>query len=190
MLAAIDRLLSIRTTPLVIALDGRSGAGKSTLARSIAQAVGGANINVDDFSTGEVKGDPRAIEAIVADAIDWRRLRAEALEPLLAGRSAAWHPFDFAARKGLDTRVVTCAPASVIILDGLYSARPELADLIGLRVLVESPAQIRAQRLVAREGAGFMRIWQSIWDAREEYYFSVLRPRESFDLIVNSDIDA
>jgi uridine kinase len=171
----------------VIALDGRSGAGKSTLARSIAQAVGGANINVDDFSIGEIEVDPRTIEAVVADAIDWRRLRAEALEPLLAGRTASWHPFDFVARKGLDARVVTCAPASVIILDGLYSARPELADLIGLRVLVESSAPIRAQRLAAREGADFMRIWQPIWDAREDYYFTVLRPRESFDFIVSSD---
>jgi uridine kinase len=174
----------------MIASDGRSGAGKSTLAASIARAVGGANINVDDFSTGEVEGDSRAIEAIVADAIDWRRLRAEALEPLLAGRTASWHPFDFVTRKGLDARVVTCAPASVIILDGLYSARPELADLIGLRVLVESPAPIRAQRLAAREGADFMRIWQPIWDAREDHYFSVVRPRESFDLIVNSGDDS
>jgi uridine kinase len=168
-------------------VDGRSGAGKSTLTASIARAIGGANINVDDFSTGEVEGDPRTIKAIVTDAVDWRRLRAEALEPLFAGRAASWHPLDFVARKGLDARLVTCAPASVIILDGLYSARPELTDLLSLRVLVEAPQEIRARRLSAREGADFMRTWQPIWNAREDYYFSVVCPRDTFDLVVVSE---
>jgi uridine kinase len=168
-------------------LDGRSGAGKSTLAASVARAVGGAHINVDDFSTGEVEGDPRTIEDVVADAIDWRRLRAEALEPLLAGRTASWHSFDFVARKGLDSRMNTCAPAALIVLDGLYSARPELSDLLGLRVLVEAPTPLRARRLAAREGGALMRAWQPIWDAREDYYFSIVRPRDTFDLIVVSD---
>jgi uridine kinase len=185
--AEIQRLLTARSTRIVVALDGRSGAGKSTLAASVARAVDGGNINVDDFSTGEVEGDPRAIEAIVADAIDWRRLRAEALEPLLAGRIASWHPFDFIARKGLDSRMNMCAPAQVVVLDGLYSARSELSDLLGLRVLVEAPTQLRARRLAAREGTDFMRIWQPIWDAREDYYFSFVRPRDTFDLIVISD---
>ena len=30
-----------------------------------------------------------------ADAIDWRRLRTEVLEPLIAGQPARWHAFDY-----------------------------------------------------------------------------------------------
>ncbi len=33
--------------------------------------------------------------------IDWRRLRAEALEPIATGGVATWHPFDFAIGHGL-----------------------------------------------------------------------------------------
>jgi uridine kinase len=185
--AEIQLHLSARGAPLVVALDGRSGSGKSTLAASVAIAVGGAAINVDDFSTGEIEGDARTIEAIVEDAVDWQRLRTEALEPLLAGETASWHPFDFISRAGLDPRINSCSPAPVIILDGLYSTRPELADLLGLRVLVESPDNLRARRLAEREGADFMRVWQPVWDAREDYYFSVVRPRAAFDLVVVSD---
>ena len=85
--AEIQLLLSARGAPLVVGLDGRSGAGKSTLAASVALAVGGAAINVDDFSTGEIEGDARPIEVIVEGAVDWQRLRREALEPLLAGET-------------------------------------------------------------------------------------------------------
>jgi hypothetical protein len=38
-----------------------------------------------------------AIERSMQDVFDWQRLRAQALEPLLASQSARWRPFDFAA---------------------------------------------------------------------------------------------
>ena len=185
--AEVQLHASARGTPLLVGLDGRSGTGKSTLAASVALAVGGAAINVDDFSTGENERDARPVEIVVDGALDWQRLRREALEPLLAGTTASWHPFDFVARSGLSPRVNTCSPAPVIILDGLYSTRPELTDLLGLRILVEAPENLRARRLAAREGDDFMRVWQPIWNAREDYYFSIVRPRAAFDLVVESD---
>ena len=185
--AEVQLHASARGTPLLVGLDGRSGTGKSTLAASVALAVGGAAINVDDFSTGENERDARPVEIVVDGALDWQRLRREALEPLLAGTTASWHPFDFVARSELSPRVNTCSPAPVIILDGLYSTRPELTDLLGLRILVEAPENLRARRLAAREGDDFMRVWQPIWNAREDYYFSIVRPRAAFDLVVESD---
>ena len=38
-------------------------------------------------------------------------------------------------------------PADVVIVDGVYSARPELADLVDVRVLLEVPADVRSRRL-------------------------------------------
>jgi uridine kinase len=187
--AEVQLHLSAHGAPLVVGLDGRSGSGKSTLAASLALAVGGAAVNVDDFSNPGPNADTwtGSTESKVDEAIDWRRLRAEALQPLLAGKVASWHPFDFVGRMGLDARVITCSPAPVIILDGLYSTRPELVDLINFSVLVEAPDNLRALRLVAREGEEYIRKWQPIWDAAEDYYFTVLRPRGSFDLVVVSD---
>ena len=52
-----------------------------------------------------------------------------------------WHPYDWEADDGsLALTSVVCDPAPVIILDGAYSARPELADLFDLRVLLDAPA--------------------------------------------------
>ncbi len=176
--------------PLLIALDGRSGVGKSTLAQAIAQEVGGVVVQGDDFFSGgpDSEWDARSPEQKVADCIDWRRLRKEALEPLLAGRPAAWHPFNFATGIGLSSEVIQCKSAPVIILDGAYSCRPELADIVDFSVLIEmADDHLRRKRLLTREGRDFMEAWHKRWDAAEDHYFTQVASRRLFDLIVQID---
>jgi uridine kinase len=77
------------------------------------------------------------------------------------------------------TRVVRY-PRPVILIDGAYSSRPELADLLDLTVLVDAPAGTRRARLALREEAGFLERWHSRWDAAETHYFTSVRPPGSF----------
>src|SRR5437773_7292626 len=87
-IAAARRLLTQRTSPLLIALDGPSGSGKSTLAGTVAGALDATILPRDDFFAAEITVaglDMRSPRARPATALDWRRLRGEALEPLLAG---------------------------------------------------------------------------------------------------------
>jgi len=151
-----------------------------------------ALIPIDDFYASEISNDEwdqRSPAAKVADVIHWRRLRAEALEPLLKAERAEWHPYDFEQVRPdgtypLKRETTRREPASVIVLEGAYSCRPELADLIDLSVLVDSPVDMRLKRLAARENADFLRSWHARWDDAEEYYFFRVRPKSSFDLIV------
>lgn len=183
----INSLLRAKT-PLLIALDGRSGVGKSTIAKTLAEKVGGVVIDGDDFYAGGTKKewDARTPEEEANLCIDWKRLRKDALEPLLAKQSASWHPFDWEAGKGLSESVVTRSPAPVIVLEGAYSARPELADLIDLTVLVEADEDKRKERLIGREGDSYMKDWHQRWDEAEEYYFTKIRPRSSFDFVITN----
>ncbi len=180
----IERLLVGRTMPMLVVLDGQSGAGKSTLAAAVAVDTGAAVIDGDDFYSGgsDAEWDARTPEEKVASCIDWRRLRSEALEPLPAGRVASWHPFDWDAGHGLAERRIVCEPAAVVILDGAYTARPEFSDLIALSVLVDMPTAVRRERLIQREGA--IDEWYERWGVAEQYYFTRVRPRSSFDLVV------
>ena len=193
--AGIQRLMVNRHTPILVALDGGSGSGKSILASLLEKALDAALIHGDDFFAADIpdaEWDTRTIEERARDAIDWRRLRAEALEPLLAGRPAKWHPFDFEAGLRADgtyamrTDYVEREPKAIILLDGAYSARPELADLVALSVLVDVPVDVRHARLAAREEASFLSAWHARWDAAEAYYFTHLRPISSFDLVVTN----
>jgi uridine kinase len=188
----IERRLVGRTKPLIVALDGGSGAGKSLIAAELASALDMVIIPTDDFYASNVSDagwDARSHAQRVADGIDWRRLRAEAIEPLMAGGTARWHPFDFEAKCPdgtfpLATLPATREPAAVVILDGAYSSRPELADLIDLTVLVDVSAGERRRRLVERDGTAYTDAWQARWTVAEDYYFTVVRPPSSFDLVV------
>jgi uridine kinase len=194
-IAEIRRLMVDRATPILLALDGGSGSGKSTLAALIAMELEAALVQSDDFFAAEIPDagwDARTPEARAKDAIDWRRLRADALEPLLAGKPAKWHAFDFEAgilpngsyamRSDFEER----EPRAVIVLDGAYSTRPELTDLMDCSVLVDVPVTVRHGRLAAREEKGFLDSWHARWDAAEEYYFRHVRPASAFDLVVTN----
>jgi uridine kinase len=152
-------------------------------------------VSTDEFFAADVpdsEWEARSPRDRAADAIDWRRLRREAIEPLRGGIPARWHAFDFEAGARADgtyamrIEITERQPAAVVILDGAYAARPELADLVDLSVLVEAPARLRRERLAAREAPGFLKAWHARWDAAEAYYFTHVRPPSSFDLVVST----
>lgn len=186
------RELSRTTSPLVIAVDGRSGTGKSTLSAWIAGQVDATLIDQDDFyAGGAIETWQRLTPQEKADrVIDWRRVRAEVLQPLRAGVRASWQPFDWETMEGLAAEPITAQPSSMVILDGAYSSRPELADLIDLSILVTLPDAVRRARLRQREGEEVASEWHAIWDEAEEYYFNAVRPPEAFDVVINRPVDA
>jgi uridine kinase len=179
--------------PMLVAIDGGSGSGKSMLAAAVAAELDAVIVPGDDFFAAEItdaEWDGMTPAERAAAAIDWRRLRAEALEPLLAGRAASWHPFDFAAGTRPDgtypmsAELETREPTPVIVLEGAYSARPELADLVELAVLVDVPTEERHRRLGRREKKSFRDAWHARWDVAEDHYFGQVRVPSSFDLVV------
>jgi uridine kinase len=181
----IEQLARARKTPLLVALDGRSGAGKSTLSKRIASKVGAAVVSSDDFYTGGTFDDwaVRSPQEKATLCIDWKRLRTEVLEPLLTGHAATWGSFNWKTWVGLSEDTLSCEPAPIVVLDGVYSTRPELADLIDVAVLVRLPDAIRRKRLKRREGKSFLERWHTVWDEAEDYYFTHVRPPSSFDIV-------
>ena len=94
--------------------------------------------------------DQMSDAAVVDAVIDWERLRAEALWPLRAGQPATFQPYDWDADDGRLAPPKTIPAADVIIVDGVYAARPELADLVDVAVYLGVDPQTRARRYVER----------------------------------------
>ncbi|PAD67955.1 hypothetical protein CHH83_16350 [Bacillus sp. 7586-K] len=181
----INQCLKDRNRPLVVSFDGGSGSGKSTLASEVSSSVGATIIHCDDFFAVEIpdyEWDIYSVEKKCRLCIDWKRVRAEALLPLLAGEKAEYHPFSFSTMKGFSSEEVVLEPSKVIILDGIYSSH-WLSDLTNLTILVDVAPDIRRNRHNLREG-NEDREWHLRWDPVEDYYFSVLRSPDSFDLVV------
>ena len=190
----IDRRAQDRQFPILIALDGGSGAGKSTLASMLEQQMDCVVVQLDDFFAAHIpdrEWGSLTVQEKAENVFDWQRVRTEALKPLLAGQTARWHPFDFAAGLRLDgtypmsQQWVEKGPAPVIFLEGAYSSSSKLADLIDLKVLVDIPIAERHRRLDEREkDKQFLKRWHLLWDNVEEYYFTEVMPKSSFDLVV------
>lgn len=190
-----------RPTPFVVAIDGRSGAGKSTLAAAVAAALGPAPdggpavtvIEGDQFYAGgsAAAWDRRPVAERAAAVIDWPRQRAVLMDLRRHGR-AQWHPFDWDAddwdgdEAPLRTEPVHTRAAPIVVLEGAYSARPELHDLLDLRVLLLAPADVRISRLRRRDGDAYHADWAARWTAAEDHYFSAVMPPERFDIVLHS----
>jgi uridine kinase len=187
--------------PLIVGIDGRSGAGKSTLAAAIANRLGDSEhgsplvtvIDGDQFyAGGSAESWDRRTAAEKADSvIDWRRQR-HVLEQLRQRGVVEWFPFDWEA-DDWDSDIVPLAKdpivtraTSMVILEGAYSCRPELHEILDLRVLVDIPDEVRRRRLLEREGEAYRSEWEARWSAAEEWYFNTVMPPERFDLILRS----
>ena len=173
---------------IVVALDGHSGAGKSTLAAAIADDVGAAIVHVDDFYRDLPDADRIALSPAqgVDRYFDWERIREEALTTLVRAEPARFRCFDWVAGGGM-TGAITVEPREIVLVEGVYSARPEFDDLLDLKVLVEVADEERERRrqerlrTVSRDDASG---WDTRWGAAEDLYFRTIRPRDAFDLVV------
>jgi uridine kinase len=163
--------------PLMVAVDGHGAAGKSTIAGLVAAATGATLVHTDDFFVRPAHPDDQALGRYY----DWRRLRAQALQPLREGRPASFRRFDWDRGSGLDG-TVRAVPGDVVIVEGVFSAAPVLSDLISRSVFVDTPEPERLRRLRGRVAP---EDWDDDWLSAERAYFSTVRPLTSFDLAVS-----
>jgi hypothetical protein len=170
--------------PCVVALDGRSGVGKSTLAARLAAEIDGTVVDGDGFYAGGVVVRTDSPRARAESCIDWKAQRV-VLESLRAGREARYHAFDWEAFDGRSEAVSTVVgPSAFVVLEGVYAARPELRDLVDVRLLLTVDDQTRLARLQAREGG--LGPWDLQWHEAEVWYFSQTVTASSFDVVLMS----
>jgi uridine kinase/molybdopterin-guanine dinucleotide biosynthesis protein A len=171
--------------PVVIAIDGPSCSGKSILATAASLRSGGSVVEGDDFYRSSLQRltvsqrEAMSDAAVVNAVIDWQRLRYEALLPLRAKRAATFQPYDWEVDDGRLAPPKTIPEANTIIVEGVYAARPELADLVDIAVYLGVDPRTRARRYAERENDPE---WARFWERGEAYYFSAIRPPATFDL--------
>lgn len=190
----LNTLLDTADGPVFIGIDGRSGSGKSTLAGQVQAELGTDIVTViegDQFYAGgsAETWDARSAEEKAANVIDWRR-QLDALTELRACGTATWYPFDWEADDwDSDEPLLAATPeettvTALVILEGAYSCRPELHDVLDKLVLLDPPRDVRRGQLLAREGDAYRADWEARWSEAEELYFGRIMTEDRFDLVL------
>jgi uridine kinase len=178
----VARATALGETTLV-AIDGLGGAGKSTLAAQLLVYLKDAAIvDVDDFYRPMAAAE-RA-ELGPRDGydgyFDWTRLRDDVLAPLTRGSRARYRRYDWATDALADWREVEAG--GVVLVEGVYSTRPQLRPYYSSTVYVDTPRPVRLARMLDR---GYENLsWVQRWMAAEDWYLEHERPREHVDLVV------
>jgi uridine kinase len=88
------------------------------------------------------------------DSYNYERLRADVLDPLGTGGSREYRPaaHDLRTDEILSPPARTAPPGAVLILDGLFLHRDELAGVWDLSIFLDVPFDVTAQRMAGRDG--------------------------------------
>ena len=188
--------------PTRVAIDGVDGVGKTRLADELVRplAATGREViraSVDGFHR------PRAVryqrgrdsaEGYFLDSFDHAALLRQLLDPLGPGGSRRFRTavFDHRVDQPVDVEPRTAADNAVVLVDGVFLQRPELAGSWDVRIWVDAPFAITVQRAVARDAQGasdddaVRAHYERRYVPGQVLYLTRCRPRESADVVVNN----
>ncbi|MGW3910942.1 uridine kinase family protein [Streptomyces sp. NPDC005070] len=170
----------------LIAVDGMGGSGKSTLASAVARLGDAVVVHGDDFYR-PMDADERAALTPAEGYdryFDWQRLRDEVLTPLATGHDAHYGRYDWPTGSLATDDLCAVACDGIVLVEGVYTARPELVDHYDLVVYVDTPPEESMRRLRARGDDHGPIDWEARWRLAEEHYLTTTRPRDRAHLVV------
>jgi uridine kinase len=166
--------------PPLIGIDGLPVSGKSTLAGRLESDLGLECIYLDDFVLPEAEWPSRTRPAFPFEYIRYAEF-LEVVRMLAATGSCRYRPFDWATGTIAQTeREVTVR--SPVVIEGVSALHPDIADLYGLRIFVESDAASTLQASLDRGVGSWEREWREMFMPSVELYM-MTDPRGRADLI-------
>ncbi|WP_203287851.1 AAA family ATPase [Metabacillus sp. cB07] len=169
----------------LIGIDGCGGSGKSTLADEMKRCLDDVTIvHMDDFyfPSSLIDKNHPADKPVGVD-FDWTRLLHQVLEPISQGKDGMYQRYDWVLDTLADYLLV---PAQgIVIVEGVYSIRNELADKYDYRIWVDCPKEMRLSRGIERNGEDAREMWEKNWMISEDKYMEVQEPHKRADLVFN-----
>lgn len=170
---------------IIIGIDGCGGAGKSTLANKIKSNFSTVTIvHMDDFylPSAKIENENPTNKSIGAD-FDWKRLLKEVLNPISNGLEGRYKRYDWEKDSLVGSHIVSAS--GIVIIEGVYATRQELAGMYDLKIWVNCPRETRIKRGIARDGEAARDMWENNWMIAEDMYVESHKSHEFADFIID-----
>jgi uridine kinase len=148
--------------PVLVAVDGVDGAGKTVFADALADHLRAAGehvvrVSVDGFHRPRAQRYERGAhspEGFFLDSYDYAALRREVLIPLGAGGDRRYRTAvrDVVSDQPVDEAQRTAPDDSVLVVDGIFLHRDELAGVWDVSVFLDTPFEETYRRMAVRDG--------------------------------------
>lgn len=181
-ISAMDKTPRKQST-LIIGIDGCGGSGKSTLAAKLQKEYANVNVvHMDDFYHLTLLQPGKQSKSIGAD-VDWQRVVSQVLEPISQNLEGNYQRYDWNTDTLAEWHTVPLG--GIVIIEGVYSTRRELADRYDLKIWVECPRETRLSRGIERDGEDARDTWENNWMISEDTYVAEHRPKETANMVVS-----
>jgi uridine kinase len=176
------KLSSTTAEPTLVGIDGPAGAGKSSLcAALVAKDPTITIVPMDDFFV------PPVLRLAPTDEpgrqIDWRRVLDQVVIPLTHRKPGRYQRFDWPTHALQEWHDVPAG--GIVLLDGVYSTREELAPFLAQRIWVHVPRDFGLERGIDRDGEASRDWWAADWVEDEDRYILTHRPEDLADIVID-----
>lgn len=173
-------LLPLKTEGvIVIAIDGRAGAGKTTLAAALSRVLDCDVVHTDDFFLpARLRTEERLSE--VGGNVHYERLRRDVI--LKIGKRFSYRRFDCSTMS--PGEVCAVRSKDFLIVEGSYALHPYLGDYYDVAVFCDVAKSTQRQRILKRNGADKLKLFEEKWIPMEEVYFSKFNIEQKCDKTV------
>jgi uridine kinase len=183
-----------------IGIDGVDGAGKTVFADELAGALRARGLQVIRASVDGFHNPPHVRYRLgrhspvgyFQDSYDYDQLRELLLDPLSSGgaRSYVTAIYDVKEETPVDIEVRVAPLGSVLVFDGIFLHRPELADYWDCSVFLRVEREVARDRTFQRDGS------PRDPDAREDsryvegqkIYLETCRPESVASIVVDNNV--
>lgn len=187
-----------------LAVDGPDTAGKTTLAGELAVAIADrgrpvVRASIDGFhrpAQERYRQGDLSPEGYYQDSFDLVRLRSELLDPLGPGGKREYRTavFDHMNDRPVEPARLAAAEDTVLIFDGVFLQRSELASCWDRVVYVDISEEEVLRRALSRDtplmGPGVRERYLRRYLPAQRLYCDEVRPREQADVVIdNNDPD-
>ena len=192
-----------KKSPTLVGIDGVDGSGKTTFAQELVEELQKTGrqiifVSIDHFHNPQniryTRGRDSA-EGFYRDSFNNKVVQKVLLDPLKSGDLRyKTGVFDYATDTALDLPEQVADADAIVIMEGIFLLRPELADYWDLKVLLDVDFETTLKRVQAREqdqehlgdADAIVQKYKDRYIPGQQLYFQEAQPRQQADIIINN----